>query len=264
MTIPRTLSREKNPSGGSTGSIGLSVSMLTAGHDTLTTRPSATASPTVLHLGTEIRCFSERRESPSLHDGSHLVGPGGRWAASPLWCPPQFVTGDIMPDQSHSGRSYHYTVTWTMPSRRRREDSTDDSSPQRVDERWTDPDGNEVSRDDPDLQAAISATIAPIQIKLLTENLKLPFWALEKLSPDELRAGLALVLSDDQEERQRSREILLAGVKRLIAEARLPSATRAAGEQDASSAECQRPSTEPADGTAASKRRRSRPWKSER
>ena len=82
-----------------------------------------------------------------------------------------------------------------------------------MDERWTDPDGNEISRDDPGLQAAISATVAPIQIRLLTENLKLPLWALERLSQDELRAGLALVLPDEQEERRRSREVLLAGVE---------------------------------------------------
>ncbi len=63
------------------------------------------------------------------------------------------------------------------------------SQAQKMDERWTDPDGNEISWDDPALQAAISATVAPIQIKLLTENLKLPLWAPERLSQDELRAG---------------------------------------------------------------------------
>jgi len=45
MTIPRASSRGNNPSGGSSGSIGLSVSMLTTGHDTLATRPYAKASP---------------------------------------------------------------------------------------------------------------------------------------------------------------------------------------------------------------------------
>ena len=80
---------------------------------------------------------------------------------------------------------------------------------------------------------------APIQVKLLTENLKLPFWALERLSLDELRAGLVLVLSDDQEERQRSREILLAGVERLVAEAKAKSVTDVADEHDASAADPQ-------------------------
>jgi hypothetical protein len=169
-----------------------------------------------------------------------------------------------MSDQTSGGRAYHYSFSLTMPSGRRRKGSADDPPPQKMDERWTDPDGNEISRDDPGLQAAISATVAPIQIKLLTENLKLPLWALERLSQDELRAGLALVLSDDQEERRRSREVLLAGVERLIAEAKAKPAADVASEQDASAADPQRSSTEPVNNATASKRRRSRPRKPER